>query len=114
MGDIFELLEANDIEIVLLDMKSGGYYNSEIKVIFINENLDEDKQKEVVLHELGHVLNHRDLSSLYNNSFYRPKMENEATKFMIKYLINECEGHFNYSSVLEKYNLGIGWEGKIK
>lgn len=113
MGDIFELLEANDIEIVLLDMKSGGYYNSDLKVIFINENLEEDKQKEVILHELGHVLNHKDLSCLYNNKSYRAKMENEATNFMIKYLINEAEGHYNYSKVLESYKLGLGWENKM-
>ena len=114
MDNVFDLLEANNIEIVSLDMKHCGYYNSELKVIFINENLDEEKQKEVVLHELGHVINHKDLSSLYNNPSYRTKMENEATKFMIRYLINESEGQFNYSRVLEKYNLGLGWEGKIK
>lgn len=114
MDDIFELLEANDIDIVLLDMTSGGYYNSELKVIFINENLDEDKQKEVALHELGHVLNHRDLASLYNNTSYRAKMENEATNYMIKYLINEAEGQFNYSKVLESYKLGLGWENKMR
>lgn len=114
MGDIFEVLKVNNVEMVLLDMKSRGYYNTDLKVIFINENLDEDEQKEVILHELGHVLNHKDLASLYNNPSYRAKMEYEATKYMITYLINESDGQFNYSNVLENYNLGLGWECKFE
>lgn len=110
MDDIFEVLKVNDVEIVLLDMKSHGYYNTELKVIFINEKLDEDEQKEAILHELGHVLNHKDLVSLYNIPSYRTKMEYEANKYMITYLINESDGQFNYSNVLENYNLGLGWE----
>lgn len=113
MDNVFELIEANDIEVVLLNMESGGYYNSTLKVIFINENLDEDSQKEVLLHELGHVLKHKDFSPLYKNFYYRSKMENEATKYMVKYLVDESDGQFNYSEVLENYNLGLGWEGKI-
>lgn len=27
--------------------------------MFVNESLDEEKQKEVILHELGHALNHK-------------------------------------------------------
>lgn len=114
MDDIFEMLKVNDVEIVLLDMKSCGYYNTELKVIFINEKLNEDEQKEVILHELGHVLNHKDLVSLYNIPSYRTKMEYEATKYMITYLINESDGQFNYSNVLENYNLGLGWECKFE
>ena len=114
MDSVFDLLELNNIELVLISIESNGYYDPALNIIFINQLLDEEKQKEVILHELGHVLNHKDLASLYSNKSYRSKMENEATKFMIKYLINECDGQFNYSSVLEKYNLGIGWEGKIK
>jgi len=114
MDNVFNLLERNNIELVLIIIENNGYYDPALNVIFINQLLEEEKQKEVILHELGHVLNHKDFSSLYNNPSYRSKMENEATKFMIRYLINESEGQFNYSRVLEKYNLGLGWEGKIK
>lgn len=114
MDDVSELIEANDIEIVLLDIESGGYYNPILKVIFINENLDEENQKEVILHELGHALNHNDLSLLYDKPTFKVKMEHEATSFMMNYLIKESEGQFNYSDVLENFNLGLGWETKIK
>jgi len=114
MDSVFNLLERNKIELVLIIIESNGYYDSALNVIFINQLLDEEKQKEVILHELGHVLNHKDLSSLYNNPSYRTKMEYEATKYMITYLINESDGQFNYSNILESYKLGLGWECNFK
>ena len=114
MDNVFDLLELNNIELVLINLESKGYYDPALNIIFINQLLDEEKQKEVILHELGHVLNHNDLVSLYNIASYRTKMEYEATKYMITYLINESDGQFNYSNVLENYNLGLGWECKLK
>lgn len=114
MDSVFDLLELNNIELVLISIESNGYYDPALNIIFINQLLDEEKQKEVILHELGHVLNHKDLASLYSNKSYHAKMENEATNYMIKYLINEAEGQFNYSNVLESYKLGLGWECNLK
>lgn len=113
MDSVFDLLELNNIELVLISIESNGYYDPALNIIFINQLLDEEKQKEVILHELGHVLNHKDLAYLYSSTSYHAKMENEATDFMIKYLINEAEGHYNYSKVLESYKLGLGWENKM-
>lgn len=114
MDSVFDLLERNNIELVLISLENKGYYDSALNIIFINQLLDEEKQKEVILHELGHVLNHKDLVCLYNNTSYRAKMEHEATKYMITYLINESDGQFNYSNVLQNYNLGLGWECKFE
>lgn len=114
MNSIYGLLKENGVELVLMSLKKNGYYNPGLKTMFVNESLSEEKQKEVILHELGHALNHKDLSILYGKPVFRSKMENEATSFMMSYLINESEGHFDYSSVLEKYNLGLGWECKLK
>ena len=36
------------IEIVLLDLKSEGCYIPSLKTIFINERLDQAKQKEII------------------------------------------------------------------
>ena len=114
MDSIFSVLKENGIKLELINLEKNGYYDPRLKIMFINESLSEEKQKEVVLHELGHALNHKDLSILYDKPVFRSKMENEATSFMMSYLINESEGHFDYSSVLENYNLGLGWECKLK
>ncbi len=114
MNDVFDILQKNKIELVLINIENDGYYDPALNIIFINQLLNEEKQKEVILHELGHVINHKELASLYNNPSYRTKMEYEATKYMITYLINESDGQFNYSDVLQNYNLGLGWECKFK
>lgn len=114
MDNFYGLLKDNGIELVLLSLKKNGYYNHDLKTMFVNESLDEEKQKEVILHELGHALNHNDLSALYDKPVFRSKMENEANYFMMNYLIDESDGHFDYSSVLENFKLGIGWECKLK
>lgn len=43
-------------------------------------------------------------------------MENEADYFMMNYLIDESEGHFDYFSVLKKFQIGywMGMQVKIK
>ncbi|SFH73713.1 ImmA/IrrE family metallo-endopeptidase [Pisciglobus halotolerans] len=114
MDSIYTLLKDNGIELVMIKLEKNGYYNSKLKMMFVNQELNEEKQKEVILHELGHALNHKDSSILYNNPVYRSKMENEATGYMLDYLINESDGQFNYSDVLEKLKLGLGWECKLK
>lgn len=114
MDGIFDLLKSNEIELALIDIEKNGYYNSELSTIFINQNLNEIKQKEVILHELGHALNHKELSLLYSKPSYRFKMEDEANLFMMNNLIEESEGHFNYSDVLETYKLGLGWESRLR
>ncbi|WP_414838454.1 ImmA/IrrE family metallo-endopeptidase [Carnobacterium sp. TMP28] len=114
MDGIFNLLKSNDIELALIELENNGYYNSDLKTIFINQNLNEKRQKEVILHELGHALNHKEFSPLYSRSSFKLKMENEANSFMMNNLIEESEGHFNYSDVLETFKLGLGWDFKIK
>lgn len=114
MDIMFDLLEENGIELVLINLEKNGYYNPVLKTMFVNQALDEEDQKEVILHELGHALNHNDISVLYDQPVFKFKMENEATSFMMNHLIKEYDGHFNYSDVLENYNLGLGWECKLK
>lgn len=114
MDNLFNLLKENGIELIFIDLEKHGYYNPQLKMIFINRSLSEEKQKEVILHELGHVINHEEFSVLYNKSTFRLKMENEATYYMMSHLINESDGHFNYSDVFDRYKLGLGWERKLK
>ena len=114
MDNVYCLLKENNIDLILLKLEKNGYYDPKSKAMFINQNISYEKQKEVILHELGHALNHKDLSLLYSKPSFRFKMENEANSFMMNSLIEESEGQFNYSDVLEAYKLGLGWEFKLK
>lgn len=112
MEEIRTLLKAHGINIEITDIESYGFYVPSEKTIFVNQNLSEELQKEVILHEACHALNHNELAVLYSKPVFRSKMENEADMFMINFLIKENDGYFNYSSVLEEFNLGLGWQPK--
>ena len=104
MKTIKELLAAHGIELVVMELEKRGYYFDELQMMVVNQNQSEEKQKQVILHELYHALNHSDFNALYSNSVFHSKMENEANSSMINYLIQENDGQFNYSSVLEEFN----------
>ena len=110
---MYELLEENGIELVFSELEKNGYYSNKFKTMFVNQALSEEEQREVILHELGHFLKHDDYFSLYNNPLFHDKMEYEANCYMIDTLIDYSEGYFNYSSVAEKYHLGLGWNGRF-
>lgn len=112
MEEIRTLLKSHGINLEITDIESHGFYVPSEKTIFVNQNLTEEVQKEVILHEACHALNHDELAALYNKTVFRLKMENEANSFMINFLIKENDGYFNYSSVLEEFNLGLGWQPK--
>lgn len=110
MEEIRQLLKANGIHIEISDIESDGFYVCSIKTIFVNCKLSDSSQKDVILHEAFHALNHNEFAALYNSPIFHSKMENEADVFMINYLIKESDGLFNYSNVIEEYNLGLGWQ----
>lgn len=114
MDEISELLKSNEITLVVTNIESAGFYVPELRAMFVNEDLSPVEQKEVILHELHHALNHSDLKDLYNIPVFHSKMENEADKFMIHYLINENEGQYNYSELFEEFGLPLGWEYHLK
>lgn len=56
-------------------------------LVYINSELDEQEQKIVLLHELGHIAKQRDEKCLYDRTInMKLKMEYGANRFMIKYL----------------------------
>lgn len=112
MADVDRILQANGIELVLLDMEKKGYYVDEYKMMFVNKNLTEEEMKRVILHELKHAIDHSELTPLYDRFVYREKMEAEARNFVVEYLIKENDGQYNYSEILEEFNLGLGWQPK--
>lgn len=84
----------------------NGIYIDEIKVVFVSKDLSPDKQKQVILHELGHI-DH--IEREYQNALVR--CENEANRNMIHHLLEDALANlespedFNYLKFMEFYNL---------
>lgn len=104
--------ELNDLGIkcVIIDMYSNGTYIKEMKTVFINQNLSEEEMKLVTLHELKHVLDHSEYTALYDTFVNHSKMENEANNFMVNYIIAENDGQFNYTQLIEEFDIGMGYD----
>ena len=84
----------------------NGIYVDEIKVVFVSKDLSPDKQKQVILHELGHI---GQTEKEYQNALIR--CENEANRNMIHHLLVDALENlddptdFNYLKFMEYYNL---------
>lgn len=84
----------------------NGIYIDEIKVVFVSKDLSPDKQKQVILHELGHI---GQTEKEYQNALIR--CENEANRNMIHHLLVDAlenlddPADFNYLKFMEYYNL---------
>lgn len=84
----------------------NGIYIDEIKVVFVSKNLAPEKQKQVILHELGHI-DHTEAE--YKNA--KIKCENEADRNMIHHLLVDAlaqlenPSDFNYLDFMKFYNL---------
>lgn len=114
MDKIRKLLAKNNITLMITDTGSEGFYVPKLKTMFVNQNLSEEKQKQVILHETKHALDHTEYAALYQSVVQHAKMESEANNFMIDYLIEENGGHFDYTTVVEVFKLGLGWECKLR
>lgn len=74
--------------------------------MFVSKGLPPDKQKQVILHELGHI-DHTERE--YQNALVR--CENEANRNMIHHLLEDAldsmenPKDFNYLDFMEYYNL---------
>ena len=84
----------------------NGIYIDEIKVVFVSKDLAPEKQKQVILHELGHLEHTKEE---YHNAILR--CENEANRNMIHHLLVDAlenlddPAYFNYLKFMEYYNL---------
>lgn len=96
----FQIAKEKGIVILYEDLGSiFGYYSNykRIKLIHINNKLDEHSQRFVCAHELGHAILHPKSNTpfLRNNTFYSvDKIEVEANTFAVELLIPDnadCE-----------------------
>ncbi|ORO47542.1 hypothetical protein B7712_04305 [Streptococcus oralis subsp. oralis] len=104
-----ELLEQYKVSLYTFepDQWAGrGFYDAETRTIFLNSSLSPAERHRVLLHELGHL---EHIGSIYRHSAMR--CENEANRFMIRYLVQEelasydDPAAFNWSNFAKKYNL---------
>lgn len=107
MDNIRDLLAENKITLAITDTSSEGFYVPKLKTMFVNQDLSEEKQKQVILHETKHALDHSEYAVLYQSVVQHTKMESEANNFMIDYLIEESGGQFDYTTVVEEFKLGL-------
>ena len=76
------------------NLKFESYFSRNLygdEFIYINNNLDIKKKRELIAHELGHAILHTDLSvAYYNNSLLnKPKIEREANEFAAELLMSD-------------------------
>ena len=74
----------------------GGVFQNKfrVKIIFINEILDEDVQRFTCAHELYHALEHTNLNKFFlgrHTNFYMPKFEADANKFAVDLLYDDYD-----------------------
>lgn len=111
MNKLLDIARNHEIIVVFLDISKPAFYISETNTIIINNNLLEGEQKIVLLHELAHAKKHRQQACLYNSTYVnQSKMEAEANEFMLHSLVEENDGAYNYTNVIEEFGLGIGEE----
>ena len=96
------------VDVQFIELDKEGYSLVELKVIFINQNLDEGKAFEVLIHELAHFKLHSDYSVLYKMSVPHLKMEQEAINYAVNRIIEDNDGVYNYTQLIEEFKIGMG------
>lgn len=96
------------IEVCFVDLKKNGYSMIDLNIIFINQNLDEAKAKEVLIHELAHFKLHSDYVVSYQMPVPNMKMEQEAVTYAINRIISENDGVYNYTQIVEAFRISMG------
>lgn len=112
MQRLLKELERNGIKVVFLELENPGYYNQELKIIFVNQNQSEEEIKRVLYHEMKHALDHSDYVILYKKPIAHLKMEAEANEYMIKKIIEENGGVYNYSELIHEFKISMGTDTK--
>ncbi|QPC47144.1 ImmA/IrrE family metallo-endopeptidase [Mangrovibacillus cuniculi] len=92
--------------------KTLGYYSKHfrIKVIHINEQLDQEQQSFVCAHELGHAVCHPDSNTPFmkkNTLFSTDRIEQEANAFALSLLFfeNDLSSPLTLELAMNKYGI---------
>lgn len=107
-NDPFHIAEGLGIIVLFESLGSiYGYYNyyKRIKMIHINDSLNDSLQRFTCAHELGHALLHHDINTTFlkkNTFFSTSKIEREANTFAVELLMPD-----EYLYELRDTNLSI-------
>lgn len=108
MLELRKKLDKFGIRLEFIEMESKGCYISELSTMFINEKLTDEEMQRVIYHELKHALDHSEYIVLYRKSTPHIKMEAEANDYMIREIVKENGGIYNYTQLIEEFNIGMG------
>ena len=92
--DPYELVKALDVILVyvsLVDLNGFYQYAESNHIIYINNQLDDDKQKYVLAHELAHLFLHKNINYFRLTEKEHNKIEYEANTFANELLINDIK-----------------------
>lgn len=112
LDELVRHLKSIGIDLIFSELDGEGYYLPDFKVTFINQKLNDFQVRSVIYHELKHFLEHDELRALYDKPVFHSKMEHEANDYMVNRLIKDSEGFYNYSQVIEYFDIGMGWDIK--
>lgn len=94
--DPYELCDYLGIKIMECNLgkRAMGLHQNHngVSVIHLNENIDNDCKKYVLAHEIGHLLLHKNANLLFMKGktlFCESKLENQANKFAIEFLLED-------------------------
>ncbi|CZR02882.1 Hypothetical protein Tcol_2091 [Trichococcus collinsii] len=105
---IREKLGKLGIKLEFIEMESKGCFINDLETMFVNSALSEDEMKMVIYHEMKHALDHADYAFLYKEPIYLIKMESEANEYMVRKIIEDNGGVYNYTQVIEEFKIGMG------
>lgn len=115
---IKELLKEHNIKLIYrpLDCKGRGF--TDLKLIVIDTNLSPEEEDQVILHELGHILNEHHISLLNSPNAYFQK-EAEAEKHRIKYnletyITNTPKEYWNTFNFIDYFGIEHHFESYVE
>lgn len=115
--DYLKLAEKLGVTIVVNTEVSGSFYVADISTIVINGNLSELEFNKVLLHEIGHHIEDKELTHLYNASFVaHSKMEYQANMYMLDILVNEYKNmcdEINFCHFMQLFDISARYEQDV-
>lgn len=111
-AQILDIIKQLNVKVIYDDfLEDHGKYIPKFNIIVVNNLINDFEKKKALLHELGHACEDRDNYELYKQSFViKSKMEYAANSFMINYFTSEYDDIYNYSQLIEEFNIGMGYD----
>lgn len=119
---IEEIAKELNVKVVFAELEGKGYYYAALNVVVINESLSYHEKLKVILHELGHVCQHKNNYQLYKLTYsLHSKMEKDANLYMLEKILDkyiEDSGlnieQINCINFLEQLGIDLNFEDCVK